>query len=109
MAATIGITAVLHTWGSALTHHPHVHLRGLSLDGARWVASRSNFLGHVNAAEVATDAEQDRLVMSRTSSKRCGFPVPMRGDFGNVASQSSCSLTGATRADRHYKPPNECT
>ena len=48
----IGITAVLHTWGSALTHHPHVHMivpgGGLSPDGSRWVACRSNFLVHVN-------------------------------------------------------------
>ena len=52
LGARIGITAVLHTWGSALTHHPHVHMivpgGGLSLDNARWVASRSNFLVHVN-------------------------------------------------------------
>ncbi len=52
LGARIGITAVLHTWGSALTHHPHVHMivpgGGLSLDGARWVASRSDFLVHVN-------------------------------------------------------------
>jgi hypothetical protein len=52
LGARIGITAVLHSWGSALTHHPHVHMivpgGGLSLDGARWVASRSNFLVHVN-------------------------------------------------------------
>src|ERR1700704_433105 len=38
--------------GSALTHHPHVHMivpgGGLSLDGTRWVAARSNFLVHVN-------------------------------------------------------------
>jgi hypothetical protein len=51
LGARIGITAVLHTWGSALTHHPHVHMivpgGGLSLDGARWVASRSDFLVHV--------------------------------------------------------------
>lgn len=26
LGAKIGITAVLHTWGSALTHHPHVHM-----------------------------------------------------------------------------------
>ncbi len=42
LGARIGITAVLHTWGSTLTHHPHVHMivpgGGLSLDGARWVA-----------------------------------------------------------------------
>ena len=52
LGARIGITAVLHTWGSALAHHPHVHMivpgGGLSLDSARWVASRSNFLVHVN-------------------------------------------------------------
>jgi hypothetical protein len=52
LGARIGITAVLHTWGSALTHHPHVHMivpgGGLSDDGSRWISSRSNFLVHVN-------------------------------------------------------------
>jgi hypothetical protein len=52
LGARIGITAVLHTWGSAMTHHPHVHMivpgGGLSLDHARWVPARSNFLVHVN-------------------------------------------------------------
>ena len=52
LGARIGITAVLHTWGSTLTHHPHVHMivpgGGLSPDGSRWVACRSNFLVHVN-------------------------------------------------------------
>jgi hypothetical protein len=52
LGARIGITAVLHTWGSALTTHPHVHMivpgGGLSLDNARWVAARSDFLVHVN-------------------------------------------------------------
>lgn len=50
--ARIGVTAVLHTWGSALTHHPHVHMivpgGGLSFNSTRWVASRANFLIHVN-------------------------------------------------------------
>ena len=53
LGARIGITAVLHTWGSTLTHHPHVHMivpgGGLSPDGSRWVACRSNFLVHVKA------------------------------------------------------------
>ena len=44
LGARIGITAVLHTWGSAMTHHPHVHMivpgGGISLDGRRWVSSR---------------------------------------------------------------------
>ena len=54
LGARIGVTAVLHTWGSTLTHHPHVHMivpgGGLSPDGSRWVACRSNFLVHVKAA-----------------------------------------------------------
>jgi putative transposase/transposase-like zinc-binding protein len=52
LGARIGITAVLHTWGSALTYHPHVHMivpgGGLSLDNTRWIAARADFLVHVN-------------------------------------------------------------
>ena len=47
LGAEIGATLVLHTWGSALTHHPHVHGivpgGGLSLDGNRWVACKPGF------------------------------------------------------------------
>ena len=52
LGARIGIIAVLHTWGSAMTHHPHVHMivpgGGLSEDGSRWISSRPRFLVHVN-------------------------------------------------------------
>jgi hypothetical protein len=48
LGARIGITAVLHTWGSAMTHHPHVHMivpgGGIVPDGERWVFSRPAFL-----------------------------------------------------------------
>jgi hypothetical protein len=47
LGARVGITSVLHTWGSALTHHPHVHMivpgGGISLDGKRWVSCRPGF------------------------------------------------------------------
>jgi hypothetical protein len=47
LGARIGLTAVLHSWGSALTHHPHVHIivpgGGISLDGQRWVSCRAGF------------------------------------------------------------------
>jgi hypothetical protein len=47
LGARIGLTAVLHTWGSTLTHHPHVHCivpgGGVSLDGQRWVSCRPGF------------------------------------------------------------------
>jgi Putative transposase len=51
LGARIGMTSVLHTWGSALTHHPHVHMivpgGGLSPDGTRWVACKPGFFLHV--------------------------------------------------------------
>jgi hypothetical protein len=47
LGARLGLIAVLHTWGSALTHHPHVHCivpgGGLSPDGRRWIACRKGF------------------------------------------------------------------
>ena len=47
LGASIGITSVLHTWGSAMTHHPHVHMivpgGGISRDGSRWIAKRPDF------------------------------------------------------------------
>jgi hypothetical protein len=47
LGARIGITAVLHTWGSAMTHHPHVHMivpgGGLAADGSGWVAGKPSF------------------------------------------------------------------
>ena len=48
LGARIGVLSVLHTWGSALTHHPHVHMivpgGGISRDGSKWVACRPRFL-----------------------------------------------------------------
>ena len=47
LGAKVGITAVLHTWGSTMVHHPHVHMivpgGGISLDGLRWVPCRPRF------------------------------------------------------------------
>src|SRR6266702_5765865 len=62
LGANIGATLVLHTWGSALTHHPHVHGivpgGGLSPDGQRWIACRSGFFLPVR-------------VLSRLFRRRC--------------------------------------
>jgi hypothetical protein len=48
LGADIGVTAVLHTWGQQLDHHPHIHCivpgGGISPDGDRWVRCRANFL-----------------------------------------------------------------
>jgi hypothetical protein len=48
LGVRIGFTSVLHTWGSAMTHHPHVHMivpgGGVSRDGSRWISSTEDFL-----------------------------------------------------------------
>ena len=48
LGVRIGITAVLHTWGATMTHHPHVHMivpgGGISLDGSRWLSGQPRFL-----------------------------------------------------------------
>jgi hypothetical protein len=47
LGAKVGFTSVLHSWGSAMTHHPHIHMivpgGGISMDGSRWVSCRSGF------------------------------------------------------------------
>ena len=51
LGAKVGMTSVLHTWGSALTHHPHIHMivpgGGLSPEGTSWLACRPGFFLHV--------------------------------------------------------------
>ena len=48
LGARIGITSVLHSWGSAMTHHPHIHMivpgGGIAPEGSRWIACNPNFL-----------------------------------------------------------------
>ena len=48
LGAKIAITSVLHTWGSAMMHHPHVHMivpgGGLSPDGTKWIRASAKFL-----------------------------------------------------------------
>lgn len=47
LGARAGLTSVLHTWGSAMTHHPHVHMivpgGGISPDSSRWIACKPGF------------------------------------------------------------------
>src|SRR5215467_10294450 len=47
LGAEIGFFAVLHTWGSNLVHHPHLHCvvagGGLCADGSQWICCRDGF------------------------------------------------------------------
>jgi hypothetical protein len=59
LGAQIGVTAVLHTWGQALQHHPHIHCvvpgGGPSLDGTRWIACRPGFFLPVRVLSRSAD------------------------------------------------------
>jgi len=48
LGVKIGFTSVLHTWGSAMSHHPHVHMivpgGGIGPDGSRWISASEDFL-----------------------------------------------------------------
>ena len=73
LGARIGITAVLHTWGSALTHHPHVHMivpgGGISFDGTRWVSCRPDFILPV---EVLSCLFRGRFLAKLVAAHRAG-------------------------------------
>ena len=61
LGGTIGVTAILHTWGQTLTQHVHLHCvvtgGALSPDGTRWIAGRSAFLFPVRALSVVFRAK----------------------------------------------------
>ena len=108
LGARIGITAVLHTWGSAMTHHPHVHMivpgGGVSLDGRRWISSRPAFLLPVRVlgalfrrlflTRLIELHEAGKLVFFGAQSElaeRCGFLrhlAPLRKKRGVVYSKT---------------------
>jgi Putative transposase/Transposase zinc-binding domain len=74
LGARIGITAVLHTWGSAMTHHPHVHMivpgGGLSADGSKWVASKPGFFVPVRVlSKLFRRLMLEKLAMAHATGK----------------------------------------
>jgi Putative transposase/Transposase zinc-binding domain len=83
LGARIGITAVLHTWGSAMTHHPHVHMivpgGGLSADGSSWVSARPDFLVHVNVLSALFRAKFIAMLSEAQGQGRLGFHNRLAG------------------------------
>jgi hypothetical protein len=73
LGARIGFTSVLHTWGSAMTHHPHVHMivpgGGLSMDGSRWIAAKPRFFLPVRVlSKLFRRLMLEKLVAAHTAS-----------------------------------------
>src|SRR4051812_8295067 len=85
LGARIGLTAVLHTWGSAMTHHPHVHMivpgGGLSPDGERWVACRPGFLLPVRVLSRLFR----RLFLSKLTDAHAAGHLQFFGDYEGLS------------------------
>lgn len=89
LGARIGATLVLHTWGSALTHHPHVHGivpgGGLSLDGERWVACKPGFFLSVR---VLSRLFRRRFLEELSKAQAAG-QLQFFGEHANLADASA--------------------
>jgi len=85
LGARIAITSVLHTWGSAMTHHPHVHMivpgGGFSPDGSRWIACRPNYLLPVEVLSVLFR----RLMLSSLRKAHKAGKLHFFGDHARLA------------------------
>src|SRR3954454_12676972 len=89
LGARIGFTAVLHSWGSALTHHPHVHMivpgGGLSLDGSRWISCRPGFLLPVRVLSRLFR----RLFLAELADAHAAGRLAFFGELGGLHSRSA--------------------
>ena len=89
LGARIGVTAVLHTWGSAMTHHPHVHMvvpgGGLSLDATQWISCRPNFFLPVRVLSRLFR----RLFLTRLAAAHAAGRLLFFGDHARLADRST--------------------
>jgi len=96
LGAKIAATMVLHSWGSALTHHPHVHCivpgGGLSADGTRWIACRRGFFLSVRVLSRLFR----RLMLQRLLLAHAAGALAFFGDLAPLAD--------ATAFQAHLKP-----
>ncbi len=117
LGARIGITAVLHTWGSALTHHPHVHMivpgGGISLDGTRWVSSQPAFLlpVHVLGKLFPLFSRPDRApaasrlrLRDRARTPQASTAVPGHGATPALRGPEAGAYLSRYRPRRHLEP-----
>ena len=91
MGAKVAITSVLQTWGSAMTHHPHVHMivpgGGISLDGTRWVARKPNFFLPV----LVLSKLFRRLMLERLATAHVAGKLTFFGERAHLAEAAAFS------------------
>lgn len=96
LGAEIGFFAVLHSWGSALLHHPHLHCvvpgGGPSPDGIRWVRCKPGFFLHVRVLS---------LLFRRLFLEQLQFAF----DSGRLQFFNSLEIIRDRRAFVHYLEP----
>jgi hypothetical protein len=97
LGARIGIISVLHTWGSALTHHPHLHVivpgGGVSLDGARWVSCRPGFFLPVRVlSRLFRRLFLKKLLVLLCHKFWCPFRAAQHGQRESVVARAATNL-----------------
>jgi hypothetical protein len=92
LGARIGLTAVLHTWGSAMPHHPHVHCivpgGGISLDGTRWISCRPRFFLHVRVLSLLFK----RLFLEKLAAAHKAGRLRFFGEHAKLADHGAFAL-----------------
>ena len=100
LGARIGILSVLHTWGSALTHHPHVHMivpgGGFSLDAKTWISCRPRYLLPVPVLSCLFR----RLFLEKLAAAHAAGKLQF---FGNLARLTDAQAFAAYLAPLHNK------
>jgi hypothetical protein len=117
LGAHMGATAVLHSWGSAMTHHPHVHMivpgGGISLDGARWIPCRPGFLLPVRVLSrlfrrlflaALADAHTAGRLPSSGNSMGCATEQPSPPTWRRCGGR-----TGSSTPSRPLPVPRRCS
>ena len=97
LGARIGLISVVHTWGSTMTHHPHVHMivpgGGISLDGKRWIVPPkylfpvkvlSRLFRRLMLEMLLAAAQKQQAPNSTTATDKPNHPCPCCGGRGRL-------------------------
>ena len=109
LGVRIGFTSVLHTWGSAMTHHPHVHMivpgGGISGDGTRWIISSEDYLLPVPVLSRLFRSKMLAMLKAAHEAGRLKFFGPHAGLAGRGAFKAFIEPLYHTKWHVHAKRP----
>ena len=109
LGVKIGFTSVLHTWGSAMTHHPHVHMivpgGGISFDGSRWISASEDYLLPVPVLAKMFRGKMLAMLKAAHDAGRLQFFGPHAGLADKTAFKSWLEPLYDTKWHVHAKRP----